>query len=145
MQFESVLTCPKCAHQSLPRRPAGVPQGGYEARSHPPPTAQSQMKGIGDMMGGGGHDPNLKSLDPARQVKTITCCRDTYRVTTADGKTQAFWEHNLRFMTDASKDGPEKNAPAIMPAGMMGDHGAVIFSALEEIEKFAERRCRTSP
>ncbi len=64
------------------------------------------------MMGGGGLDPNLKSLEPARLVKTIAYCRDTYRVTTADGKSRAFWERNLRFMTDTSKDGPEKNAPA---------------------------------
>jgi hypothetical protein len=32
-------------------------------------------------------------------------------------------------MTDSSKDGPEKDAPAIMPAGMMGDRAAVIFVA----------------
>src|SRR5882724_4019797 len=30
--------------------------------------------------------------------------------------------------TDSSKDGPEKGAPAIMPAGMMGDRASVIFA-----------------
>jgi len=111
----------------------------------PERSAQAQMSGMGGMMGGmmggGGRDPNLKSLEPNRQVKAITHCRDTYRVTTADGKTRAFWERNLRFMTDSGKDGPEKDAPAIMPAGMMGDRAAVIFAAPEEINKLIEARC----
>jgi cytochrome c len=98
------------------------------------------MGGMGGMMGGG-PDPNLKKLEPGIQVKAITYCHDTYRVTTADGKTRAFWERNLRFKTDSSKDGPEKDAPAIMPAGMMGDRAAVIFAAPEEIAKMIEARC----
>jgi cytochrome c len=96
---------------------------------------------MGGMMGGGGRDPNLKSLEPNKRVKAITYCRDTYRVTTADGKTRAFWERNLRFRTDSSKDGPEKDAPAIMPAGMMGDRASVIFAAPEEITRMIEARC----
>jgi cytochrome c len=99
------------------------------------------MGGMGGMMGGGGHDPNLKSLEPAKRVKAITYCRDTYRVTTGDGKTRAFWERNLRFVTDSSKDGPEKGAPAIMPAGMMGDRASLIFAAPEEITETIEARC----
>jgi cytochrome c len=108
---------------------------------------QGAMKGMGGMMGGmggmmgGGRDPNLKSLEPGKQVKAITYCRDTYRVTTADGKTRAFWERNLRFMTDSGKDGPESGAPAIMPAGMLGDRASVIFAAPEEINKLIEARC----
>ena len=98
------------------------------------------MGGMGGMMGGG-PDSNLKKLEPGIQVKAITYCHDTYRVTTADGKTRAFWERNLRFKTDSSKDGPEKGAPAIMPAGMMGDRAAVIFAAPEEIAKMIEARC----
>ena len=101
---------------------------------------QGGMKGMGGMMGGG-PGPNLKKLEPSNQVKSISYCRDTYRVTTADGKTRAFWERNLRFKTDSSKDGPEKGAPAIMPAGMMGDRAAVIFAAPEEINKVIEARC----
>lgn len=69
----------------------------------------------------------------------IAYSRDAYRVTTADGKARAFWERNLRFMTDTSKDGPEKDAPAIMPVDMMGDRAAVIFSVPEEIGRFIER------
>jgi cytochrome c len=107
----------------------------------PERTAQAPMGGMGGMMGGGGRDPSLKSLEPNKQVKAITYCRDTYRVTTADEKTRAFWERNLRFMTDSSQDGPEKGTPAIMPAGMMGDRAAVIFAAPEEINKMIEARC----
>src|SRR5712672_2802349 len=108
----------------------------------PQQTAQQggMMGGMGGMMGGG-PDPNLKKLEPGIQVKAITYCYDTYRVTTADGKTRAFWERNLRFRTDSSKDGPEKDAPAIMPAGMMGDRASVIFAAPEEITKMIELRC----
>jgi cytochrome c len=113
----------------------------------PQQTAQGGMKGMGGMMGGmggmmgGGRDANLKNLEPGQQVKAITYCRDTYRVTTADGKTRPFWERNLRFKTDSSQDGPEKGTPAIMPAGMMGDRASVIFAAPEEITKMIEPRC----
>jgi cytochrome c len=101
------------------------------------------MKGMGGMAGmmGGGQDPNLKKIAPDRQVKTITYCHDTYRVTTADGKTRPFWERNLRFKTDSGKDGPEAGKPAMMPAGMMGDRAAVIFANPDEIGKFIRRQC----
>src|SRR6266700_658768 len=104
---------------------------------------QGGMKGMGGMGGmmGGGRDPNLKKLEPSQQVKAITYCHDTYRVTTADGKTRPFWERNLRFKTDSSQDGPEKGTPAITPAGMMGDRADVIFAAPEEFTKMIEARC----
>ena len=101
---------------------------------------QGGMGGMGGMMGGGG-DPNLKTLEPDKQVKAISYCRDSYRVTTADGKTRAFWERNLRFMTDSSEKGPDKGAPAFMPAGMMADRAAVIFAAPKEITGMIEPRC----
>jgi cytochrome c len=104
------------------------------------PGAPQQMAQQGGMMGGG-RDSNLKKLEPGQQVKAITYCHDTYRVTTADGKTRAFWERNLRFKTDSSRDGPEKGAPAITSAGMMGDRASVIFAAPEEINKMIEARC----
>ena len=108
-------------------KPGAAPQGG--------------MGGMGGGMMGGGSDPNLKKLEPGTQVKAITYCRSTYRVTTANGKSRAFWERNLRFKTDSSKDGPEKGAPAMMPAGMMGDRSSVIFAAPDEITKMIEPRC----
>ncbi|BEV47453.1 cytochrome c family protein [Afipia carboxidovorans] len=103
----------------------------------PKQSAQMQMNG----MMGGGHDPNLKKIKPAQQVRAITYCHDTYRVTTADGKTRAFWEHNLRFKTDSSKDGPEAGTPAIMPAGMMGDRASVIFASPDEIGPTIKTQC----
>lgn len=109
------------------------------------PNARAPMGGMGGMMGGmmggGGRDPDLKSLEPGMQVKAITYCHDSYRVTTADGKTRAFWERNLRLKTDSGKDGPHRGAPALVPAGMMGDRADVIFAAPDEISKTIEGRC----
>lgn len=110
----------------------------------PERTAENRMNGMGGMMGGmmgGGADLDLKNLDPARHVTGITHCRDTYRVTTADGKIRHFWDRNLRLMTDSSKRGPQSGAPAIVPAGMLGDRANVIFAAPEEISKAIEARC----
>lgn len=107
-------------------------------------SAQAQMKGMGGMMGGmmgGGNDPNLKNLRPDQRVKAITYCHDTYRVTTTDDKTRAFWERNLRLKTDSGKDGPQSGAPALVPAGMMGDRADVIFAKPDEISKLIESRC----
>jgi cytochrome c len=106
----------------------------------PQMSAQGSMGGMSGMMGGG-RAPNLKSLESNMQVKTITYCRDAYRVTTADGKTRAFWERNLRLKTDSGKDGPQSGAPALVPAGMMGDRADVVFAAPEEISKMIEARC----
>ena len=75
------------------------------------------MGGMGGMIGGG-RVPNLKHLDPENRVQAITYCKDTYTITTANGQTRRFWERNLRLKTDASGDGPEKNAPALVGAGM---------------------------
>src|SRR5260370_39027410 len=95
---------------------------------------------MGGMMGAGAI-PNLKKLEPDERVQKITHCRDTYHVTTADGKTRDFWERNLRFKSDVSDDGPQKAAPAIVAAGMMGDRADVIFAAPEEISGFILSQC----
>ncbi len=105
----------------------------------PAETAQGDQRMDGMM--GKGAVPNLKKLDSKDRVQTIRYCRDTYRVTTADGNTRDFWERNLRFKTDSSSDGPEKEAPAIVGAGMMGDRASVIFAAPEEISVFIRREC----
>ena len=89
----------------------------------------------------GSSDPSLKALDPEDRVQTISYCRDTYRVTTADGKMHAFWERNLRLKTDSSSNGPQKGAPALLGAGMMGDRADVIFAAPEEISGFIKPEC----
>ena len=95
--------------------------------------------GMGGMMSRAA--PNLKKLDPEDQVRKIGYCRDTYRVTTADGKIHVYWERNLRFKTDSGDEGPVKGAPAILGAGMMGDRAAVVFSAPEELAQFVVREC----
>ncbi len=96
--------------------------------------------GMGGMMGGG-RVPNLKHLDPAERVQAITFCKDTYTVTTASGQTRKFWERNLRLKTDSSAEGPEKNAPALVPAGMAGDRADVIFADPSEISALIESKC----
>jgi cytochrome c len=98
------------------------------------------MGGMGGMMGGGGV-PNLKHLDPENRVQAISYCKDTYTITTANGHTRKFWERNLRLKTDASTDGPEKNAPALVGAGMVGDRADVIFADPSEITSFIVNRC----
>jgi len=95
---------------------------------------------LGPAVGAPG-DPDLKKLDPENKVLSITYCPDTYKVNTADGQTQEFWERNLRFKTDSSAIGPEKGAPALFGAGMQGDRASVIFSAPEEIDLFIKRQC----
>jgi cytochrome c len=112
-------------------------------RATQPGLAPQLVQQRGGMMGmmGGGPAPNLKKLDAEGRVQSIRYCRDTYKVTTADGKTHDFWERNLRFKTDSSEDGPEKNAPAIVDAGMLGDRASVIFATPEEISGFIAREC----
>jgi cytochrome c len=102
-------------------------QGGQTAQAAP-------------RMGGAGV-PNLKKLDPEDRVQAISYCQDTYRVTTADGKTHVFWERNLRLKTDGSGDGPEKGAPALVGAGMMGDRADVIFADPAEISASIVTKC----
>ena len=112
----------------------GAQRGGSQA---------AQGGGMGGMSGmmGGRDVPNLKKIDPAESVKVITYCKDTYTVTTANGQTRKFWERNLRLKTDASGDGPEKNAPALINAGMMGDRADVIFADPSEISPFIAAKC----
>ena len=86
------------------------------------------------------HD--LKTLGPDHQVAAIRYCHDTYRVTTGDGRTAAFWEANLRLKTDSSGTGPASGKPIIMPAGMMGDRASVFFAAPAEISTFIKEQCQ---
>jgi cytochrome c len=96
---------------------------------------------MGGGMMGGGQVSNLRRLDPAERVQEITYCKDTYIITTADGQIRKYWERNLRLKTDASGDGPEKNAPALVPAGMMGDRADVIFADPGEISPHITGKC----
>ena len=98
------------------------------------------MGGMGGMMSGG-QVPNLKKLDPEDRVKAIAHCGDTYTVTMANGQEHKFWERNLRIKTDTSGDGPERNAPALVGAGMMGDRADVIFADPGEISPLIVSKC----
>jgi cytochrome c len=111
-----------------------------QAPASPAPGRDGGMMG-GGIMGGGRAVPKLKDVEASGRVTRITYCRDTFRVTTADGKSRDYWERNLRFKTDSSEEGPAKEAPAIVGAGMMGDRASVIFSAPEEIGHFILREC----
>src|SRR5215831_7901991 len=104
-------------------------------------TRSSRSSFLGGMMMGGGDMPNLKKLDREERVESIMHCGDTYKVTTADGKVRDFWERNLRFKTDVSEDGPQKGAPALLGAGMMGDRADIIFAGPEEISGFIAQQC----
>jgi cytochrome c len=109
-----------------------------------PPQRPGGMAGMGrGMMGmmGGGEVPNLKKPTPQQLVRSIRHCGDGYTVATADGQTRVIWERNLRLKTDSSGDGPEKGAPALVPAGMMGDRFDVIFAAPDEISAFVGEKC----
>ena len=112
--------------------------GAQAGKSSDQNTSQMQMDGMSGMQRG---VPNLKAVEASGRIKTITYCHDTFKVTTVDGKTHDFWERNLRFKTDFSQEGPEKDAPAIVNAGMMGDRASVIFSSPEEISRFITRQC----
>lgn len=101
-------------------------------------TQPGQAPQTSAMMGG---VSSLRMLSPENRVQAIGYCGDTYRVTTGDGKTRAFWERNLRLKTDSSRDGPEKGAPAMVGAGMMGDRADVIFAAPDEIGAFIKPQC----
>ncbi len=87
---------------------------------------------------------NLKDTVPKQQVTAIHYCGDAYFVTLATGKTFTFWEFNLRFKTDSSKDGPPNGQPAIVRAGMTGDRAFVVFSTPEEISTFVKKECQNA-
>ena len=112
-------------------------RGGSQFTQQGGPMGGGMMGG----MGSSGQAPNLKKLDPSDRVQAITYCKDTYSVTTVNGETHKFWERNLRLKTDASDDGPEKNAPALVAAGMMGDRADVIFAEPSEISPFIAAKC----
>ena len=85
--------------------------------------------------------PDLKTLGLNHQVTAIRYCRDTYHVSTKSGKTLIYWEYNLRLKTDSSDRGPTKDHPVIVPSGMRGDRGSIVFSAPQEIGRHIQTHC----
>ena len=118
----------------------GIP----EARPRADLIAFLKLAGTGELSGLAVREPgfaDLKKLGPDHQVQAIRYCRDTYRVTTADGQTADFWEVNLRFKTDSRDTGPLAGKPAILPAGMQGDRASVFFASPDEISAFIKHQC----
>ena len=101
-----------------------VSQGKAAATSQPPPRL-----------------PDLKKADAQSRVTRMRHCKDTYEVTTADGKTHRIWEFNLRLKTDSSATGPRPREPVRVGAGMMGDRSAVVFADPGEISSFIQSGC----
>lgn len=85
--------------------------------------------------------PDLERASASRTVSAIRYCGDAYRVSTADGATQTWWEFNLRFKTDGSASGPAAGKPVLVGSGMQGDRASVVFSRPEEISAFVRRQC----
>lgn len=107
------------------------------SEGHAPPS-----KGRGGMtMNMQSPKENLKRAPPEGQVTSITHCKDTYTVTTADGKANKIWDFNLRIKTDGSDLGPRPGKPVILGAGMQGDRASVVFAAPGEISGFITERC----
>ncbi len=83
----------------------------------------------------------LRNLADDQVVRSIRYCQGEYRLTMASGARHRYPEVNLRFKTDASRDGPEPGKPALLPAGMRGDRAQVIFSGLEDLKRFLVEGC----
>jgi len=106
--------------------------------SKAPPVA---MKKGGGMMGMSRERLDLRKAPPSGQVRSISYCRDTYTVETADGKVEKIWEFNLRFKSDSSKLGPAPGKPVVVGAGMQGDRASVVFASPKEISRFVASSC----
>lgn len=85
------------------------------------------------------HD--LKTASPATRITSISLCRDTYSVKMENGITLLFWEPNLRFKTDSSKEGPAPAKPVLVPTGMQGDRSYAIFASPQEISGYVKSDC----
>lgn len=115
-----------------------------EAREHLIAYLKTAKPGASHPQGGGMMSSemlDLKDTIPKQQVTAIRYCGDGYVVTLGTGATFTFWEFNLRFKTDSSKNGPLKGKPAIVRAGMRGDRASIVFSDPEEMSTFIKRRC----
>ena len=84
---------------------------------------------------------DLKSSGPATRVAAVTFCRDTYTLKMENGTAIKFWENNLRFKTDGSKQGPPPGKPVLVPGGQQGDRAYLIFAAPQEIGAAVKPEC----
>jgi cytochrome c len=84
---------------------------------------------------------DLRKAPPEGQVASMTHCKDTYTVKTADGKVKKVWEFNLRLKTDSSDMGPQSGKPVIVGNGMQGDRAAVVFASPRDIGTYISEQC----
>lgn len=75
------------------------------------------------------------------QVTAIRHCADSYFIATADGRETPYWEMNVRLKVDSRATGPAPGKPVVAGAGMMGDRVSVIFSSIDELERFVAEKC----
>jgi cytochrome c len=85
--------------------------------------------------------PDLKTFPQGKQVQTVSYCKGVYSVTLRDGNSFKSPEFNLRFKTDGSALGPRPGVPVILPSGMSGDRGFIIFANPSEISTFIKLEC----
>lgn len=83
----------------------------------------------------------LETAGPDGRVTDVRHCHNSFFVVTADGKEHAFWELNLRLKVDSSSTGPKGGKPVLLPAGMQGDRGSLVFSDPAEIGRLIEEKC----
>jgi cytochrome c len=83
----------------------------------------------------------LGTAGPEERVTSVQHCRNSFFVVTADGKAHAFWELNLRLKVDSSATGPKDGKPVLLPAGMQGDRGSLVFSDPTEIGRLIDKKC----
>jgi cytochrome c len=93
-----------------------------------------------DMAEGQRPEP-LSSAGPQQQVTRLRHCRDTYFVTTADGRETPYWEMNVRLKTDTSERGPPPGKPVVVGSGMMGDRVSIVFADPREIATTVKNSC----
>ena len=84
---------------------------------------------------------DLKSSGPATRVASVTYCRDTYTLKMENGTAIKFWENNLRFKTDGSKQGPPPGKPVLVPGGQQGDRAYLIFAAPQDMSASIKSEC----
>ena len=93
------------------------------------------------------HEPAARRIDlrkapPAGQVRSITLCKDTYTVETADGKREKVSEESLQFRTDSSELGPLPGKPVAMGAGRNAEGGVIVFASPSEVSRSIRSSCR---
>jgi len=75
--------------------------------------------------------PDLKQAPPGQRISGIQYCRGRYDVVLDGGERRAFREYDLSFKIDTSEHGPARGAPALVPAGRVGDRAVAVFAAVE--------------